>query len=106
MNAKELCVGLKKITKRGKGTMASKNKNFTWQDIPDAESRLNQLREQDLEISKIALGLQMRTRITTLEQENAVLRTMRENWTLSRVSRLYFSLPRLVRVIVKKFSRS
>ena len=97
---------LKSERDRGKKyTMTDENKNFTWQDLPDAQERLEKLRDRDLEISRIALGLQMRTRITSLEQENAVLRSMRENWTQSRVSRLYFSLPRLFRSIVKKFSR-
>jgi hypothetical protein len=83
--------------------MTSNGKNINWQELPDAEARLNELRDRDLEVSKIAIGLQMRTKITTLEQEISILRTMRETWTLSRVSRLYFSLPRIFRAIIRKF---
>jgi hypothetical protein len=85
--------------------MERKGKNINWHELPKAEDRLIELRKRDLEVSRIALGLQMRTRITTLEQENAILRSMRETWTLSRVSRLYFSLPRFLRALFKKFSK-
>ena len=85
--------------------MAEESKNVVWQDLPGAEDRLEQLRDRDLELSQITLGLQMRTRITTLEQENAVLRSMEKTWSMSRVSRLYFTLPRIFRAVAKKFNR-
>jgi len=43
--------------------------------LSDQEERLKQLRERDLEIASIAQGLQMRTRIIELENENKLLRT-------------------------------
>ncbi len=43
--------------------------------LSDQEERLQQLRERDLEIASIAQGLQMRTRISELENENKLLRT-------------------------------
>jgi hypothetical protein len=85
--------------------VAEESKNVVWQDLPGAEDRLEQLRDRDLELSQITLGLQMRTRITTLEQENAVLRSMEKTWSMSRVSRLYFTLPRIFRAVAKKFNR-
>ena len=85
--------------------MNKSSSNISWQNLPDAEERLDALRGRDLEIARIAVGLQMRTRITALEQENAALRAMRESWILSRVSRLYFSLPRIVKALIKKISR-
>jgi hypothetical protein len=86
--------------------MDSESKDLIWQESPNAEARLDDLRQRDLEISKISLGLQMRTRITTLEQENASLSTMRENWAMSRVSRLYFTFPTVFRALLRKISRS
>jgi len=64
-----------------------------WQEQPNSEQRLQELRDRDLEIAKIALGLQMRTRITNLENENASLRSMQGAWTMSRISRFYFTIP-------------
>ena len=66
---------------------------IVWQEQPDPEKRLEELRNRDLELAKIALGLQMRSRITNLENENASLRAMQSAWTMSRVSRLYFTIP-------------
>jgi hypothetical protein len=64
-----------------------------WQEQPNSEQRLQDLRDRDLELSKIALGLQMRSRITSLENENESLRAMQGAWTMSRISKLYFSIP-------------
>jgi hypothetical protein len=64
-----------------------------WQEQPNSEQRLQELRDRDLEIAKIALGLQMRTRITALENENATLQNLRDAWSMSRISKLYFTIP-------------
>jgi hypothetical protein len=64
-----------------------------WQEQPNSEQRLQELRDRDLEIAKIALGLQMRTRITALENENAALQSLRNVWSMSRISKLYFTIP-------------
>jgi hypothetical protein len=78
---------------------------IVWQNLPEAEKRLRALRDRDLEISKIAMGLQMRTRITSLEQENERLRSMEKVWAMSRIRKLYFSIPRLFRGLIRKLSR-
>jgi len=64
-----------------------------WQDEPNSEQRLQELRDRDLEIARVALGLQMRTRITTLENENTILQSLRDVWSMSRISKLYFTIP-------------
>ncbi len=68
--------------------------NFNWSDYPDAEARLEALRDRDLEVASIAKGLQMRSRITHLESENAQLRSMESVWLTNRTGRLYFMIPR------------
>ena len=85
--------------------MKESGDEIVWQNLPEAEKRLQVLRDRDLEISKIAMGLQMRTRITSLEQENERLRSMEKVWAMSRIRKLYFSIPRLFRGLVKKLSR-
>jgi hypothetical protein len=85
--------------------MDEKVGEVVWQNLPEAEKRLRALRDRDLEISKIAMGLQMRTRITSLEQENIRLRSMEKVWAMSRISKLYFSIPRLFRSLIRKISR-
>jgi hypothetical protein len=85
--------------------MKENGDEIVWQNLPEAEKRLQVLRDRDLEISKIAMGLQMRTRITSLEQENERLRSMEKVWAMSRIRKLYFSIPRLFRGLVKKLSR-
>ena len=75
---------------------------MNFQDIPDGEARLQDLRNRDLEIARLALGLQMRTRITNLENENRVLKSMEKTWSMSRVSALYFSLPKLMRKVLNR----
>ena len=64
-----------------------------WQEQPNSEQRLQELRDRDLEIAKIAVGLQMRTRITALENDNAALQSLRNVWSMSRISKLYFTIP-------------
>ena len=63
-------------------------------EFPDAESRLEALRLRDLEVSEIAKGIQMRSRIINLEQEIAQLRAMEGVWLTNRIGRLYFMIPR------------
>ena len=86
-------------------SMKENGEEIVWQNLPEAEKRLQILRDRDLEIAKIALGLQMRTRITSLEQENVRLRSMERVWAMSRIRRIYFSIPRLLRGLVTKLSR-
>jgi hypothetical protein len=74
-----------------------------WRDDLSGEERLENLRTRDLEVSKIAMGLQMRTRISYLEHENRILREMESAWILSRLSRLYFKVSRLMAKINRKF---
>jgi hypothetical protein len=85
--------------------MKESGDEIVWQKLPEAEKRLQALRDRDLEISKIAMGLQMRTRITSLEQENERLRSMEKVWAMSRIRKLYFSIPRLFRGLIRKLSR-
>jgi hypothetical protein len=85
--------------------MKENGDEIVWQNLPEAEKRLQALRDRDLEISKIAMGLQMRTRITSLEQENERLRSMEKVWAMSKIRKLYFSIPRLFRGLIRKLSR-
>jgi hypothetical protein len=85
--------------------MKENGDEIVWQNLAEAEKRLQALRDRDLEISKIAMGLQMRTRITSLEQENERLRSMERVWAMSRIRKLYFSIPRLFRGLIRKLSR-
>ena len=85
--------------------MKESGDEIVWQKLPEAEKLLQALRDRDLEISKIAMGLQMRTRITSLEQENERLRSMEKVWAMSRIRKLYFSIPRLFRGLIRKLSR-
>ena len=43
------------------------------QEIEDLEKHIERLRQRDLEISSIALGIHMRQRISQLEDENTLL---------------------------------
>ncbi len=80
-------------------------KHDNWQDYPDGEERLSQLRARDLEIAKISLGLQMRTRISRLEHEVKLLRAMEDSWISSRMSRVYFLATRWPRLIMSALQR-
>ncbi len=75
---------------------------ITWQKLPDAEQRLSELRQRDLEIASIALGLQLRTKLTSLEQEVLILRSIEKSWSQSRISKLYFSIPRILRALLRR----
>ena len=86
--------------------MSDKSSEIDWKNFPDAEARLEQLRGRDLEVANIAMGLQMRARISQLENENAQLRAMESVWLTNRTGRLYFMIPRsLLRVFRRLTSR-
>jgi hypothetical protein len=70
-----------------------------WQSNPNAEERLEELRKRDLEVARIAQGLQMRTTISNLEHQIKMLRSMEDSWKLSRLSKIFFKLSRLFSVI-------
>ena len=74
--------------------LLNKSLDINWKELPGAESRLEALRARDLEVSEIAQGIQMRSRITNLELEIAQLRSMEGVWLTNRIGRLYFSIPR------------
>lgn len=74
--------------------MTDKNLDINWNNMPDAESRLELLRKRDVEVANISKGLQMRSRIHHLEAENAQLRSMESIWLTNRIGRLYFAVPR------------
>jgi hypothetical protein len=80
-------------------------KTSVFQDNPNAEERLKELRNRDLELAKISLGLQMRTRISRLEHENRVFRKMEGAWILSRFSRLYFLATRFFSLVLSKIRK-
>ena len=80
-----------------------KNEPISWQDVPNAEERLQQLRDRDLELTNVALGLQMRTRITALEDENAMFRKLENTWKVSKLRKAFLSVSSLIRRIVKRF---
>ena len=82
------------------------SQNLFWENTPDAEERLQELRTRDLEVAKIAHGLQMRTRITDLENEIAILRTIEKDWKLRRLSKLYFTAPRILRALLRRIKGS
>ena len=79
------------------------NEPKVWQDLPNSEERLQQLRDRDIEISKLAIGLQMRTRITALENENAMFRNMEKTWKVSKLKKAFFSISNLMRRAIKRF---
>jgi hypothetical protein len=81
----------------------NKHKPISWQDVPNAEERFQQLRDRDLELTNLALGLQMRTRITALEHENAMFRQIEKTWKISKLRKLFLRIPDLIRRIIKRF---
>ena len=78
--------------------------DINWADFPDAESRIDTLRKRDVEVSSISKGLQMRTRISQLETENALLKSMEAEWLLNRTGRLYFMIPRSLLKLFRKIT--
>jgi hypothetical protein len=80
-----------------------RNDPISWQDVPNAEERFQQLRDRDLELTNVALGLQMRTRITALEHEIAMFRKLEKTWKISKLRKAFLSVSGLIRRIVKRF---
>jgi len=76
-----------------------------WDEFPDANVRFEELRQRDVEIVKISQGLQMRTRITKLENELAQLRALEKQWVGNRLSRLYYLVPRKLIGLLRRFTR-
>ena len=82
--------------------MSRESLRVSWSEVSDGEARLEELRVRDVEVANLAMGLQMRTRITNLEAEVAYLRSMERIWLGNRLSRLYFLAPRaLIRLFVR-----
>jgi len=79
-----------------------RNEPISWQDVPNAEERFKKLRDRDLELTNLALGLQMRTRITALEHENAMLRQMEKTWKISKLRKVFLRIPGFIRRIIKR----
>jgi hypothetical protein len=79
------------------------NEPKVWQNLPNSEERLQQLRDRDIEISKLAIGLQMRTRITALENQNAMFRNMEKTWKISKLKKATLSISNLMRRVIKRF---
>lgn len=86
--------------------ITNKEFDFDWQDVDEAELKLGSLRDRDLQVAAIAKGLNMRSRITQLEEEIAQLRSMEKAWITNRTGRLYFSIPRAFLKIFRKFTGS
>ena len=69
---------------------------------PDVKAKLEELRQRDVEVASIARGLQMRTRITKLENEIEQLRAVEATWLANRLSRLYFMIPRRLLKLLRR----
>jgi len=80
-------------------------KSIDWQKTPDAEERLENLRARDVEIASLAINFQMRSRINDLEREVTLLKSMQNAWILSRFSRLYFKITRVIRRVLNRVPR-
>ena len=76
--------------------------NINWQDIPDAEKRLRQLRVRDEEFSIISKTAQYESRIEALEKENELLRGMQETWLNQELNRPPLTRRQLVRMLLKR----
>jgi len=91
------------LLKRGCGLRKS---IIHWAEFPDANARFEELRQRDVEIVKISQGLQMRTKITKLENELAQLRALEKRWVGNRLSRLYYLVPRKLIALLRRVTRS
>ena len=80
----------------------SENENINWQDVPDAEERLRQLRVRDEEFSIISKTAQYESRIEALEKENELLRALQENWISQELNRPPLTKRQLVRMLLKR----
>ena len=72
-----------------------------WQDLPDAEERLLQLKVRDDEISMISISAQYESRIEALEREIDLLRAMQETWISQELNRPALSRRQLIRMLLK-----
>jgi hypothetical protein len=80
----------------------SENDNINWQDIPDAEERLRQLRVRDEEFSIISKTAQYESRIEALEKENELLRALQETWITQELNRPPLTRRQLIRMLLKR----
>ena len=80
----------------------SENDNINWQDIPDAEERLRQLRARDEEFSIISKTAQYESRIEALEKENELLRALQETWITQELNRPPLTRRQLIRMLLKR----
>ena len=80
----------------------SENDNINWQDIPDAEERLRQLRVRDEEFSIISKNAQYESRIEALEKENELLRALQETWITQELNRPPLTRRQLIRMLLKR----
>ena len=80
----------------------SENDNINWQDIPDAEERLRQLRVRDEEFSIISKNAQYESRIEALEKENELLRALQETWITQELNRPPLTKRQLIRMLLKR----
>ena len=80
----------------------SENDNINWQDLPDAEERLRQLKVRDEEFSKISKTAQYESRIEALEKENELLRALQETWISQELNRPPLTRRQLVRMLLKR----
>ena len=85
--------------------MTDKFVETDWRDVQNGEERLKILRDRDLEVSSIAQGLYMRTRITNLELEVSELRALQDEWVGTRLSRLYLRIPRRIHSFFSRIFR-
>ena len=81
---------------------SSENDSINWQDIPDAEERLRQLRVRDEEFSIISKTAQYESRIEALEKENELLRAMQETWITQELNRPPLTRRQLIRMLLKR----
>jgi hypothetical protein len=75
-----------------------------WQDLPDAEERLLQLKVRDDEISMISISAQYESRIEALEREIDLLRAMQETWISQELNRPALTRRQLIRMLLKQSS--
>jgi hypothetical protein len=73
-----------------------------WQDLPDAEERLRQLKARDEEVSMISISAQYESRIDALEREIELLRAMQETWISQELNRPPLTRRQLIRMLLKQ----
>jgi hypothetical protein len=78
-------------------------------EIQDLEKHIERLRQRDLEVASIALGIQMRQRISQLEDENTLLKAALAETNLDRkkmLRSLSWIITRPLRVTGRKLKPS